>query len=198
MDAPSWIGIDYGSKMAGTTVIAAVDAARGVFFAQSKKKNDADQFIVDWIEEQATPPTLFLDAPLSLPLVYRAPSHGGDYFYRQADKAVQAMSPMFLGGLTARAMRLRQQLEALGCTVYEVYPGYLARQWALKEHGYKKQKQHLQAVVEALHPHLPFPLAEAPDNWHQVDALLAFLSGYRFFSNQHQTFGAADEGCIIV
>jgi len=198
MGGSAWIGIDYGSKMAGTTVIAAGNRASGIAFFQSEKKKDADLFILQWIKEQDTPPTLFLDAPLSLPIVYRKPNQSTDYFYREADRAVKAMSPMFLGGLTARAMKFKRQLTALGCAVYEVYPGHLAREWELKPLGYKQQKRHLPTVLEALQPHLPFPLAHSPENWHQVDALLAFISGYRFSQNTHHTFGAEAEGYIIV
>lgn len=193
-----WAGIDYGSKMAGTTVIAAPNEQRKIQFFQSEKKKDADRFIMEWVGGQEIPPPLFLDAPLSLPIVYRNSDGGSDYFYREADKAVKAMSPMFLGGLTARAMKLSHHLSTLGCTVYEVYPGHLARTWELNAHGYKKQKDYLPAVLEAIQPHLPLPLAQTPENWHQIDALLAFLSGYRFFQNTHQTFGSVTEGCIFV
>lgn len=193
-----WAGIDYGSKMAGTTVIAMLDPDERIVFRQSEKKKDADQFVLQWVKEQKKPFPLFLDAPLSLPLVYRNAEKGDDYFYRQADRAVQAMSPMFLGGLTARAMRLHRQLDKMGCAVHEVYPGYLARKWQLKDRGYKNQKQHIPAVVEAINTHQPFSFLRAPENWHQVDALLAFLSGYRFFRQEHLQFGSSAEGYIIV
>lgn len=37
-----------------------------------------------------------------------------------------------------------------------------------------------------------------PKNQHQFDALLAWISGYRFINQQHSIFGEAQEGLIIV
>ena len=106
------IGIDYGSKMAGTTVIAYLKSGK-LHFAQSQKKKDADLFVENWVA-QHQPRAIFLDAPLSLPGVYTEPEAYDDYFYRAGDRLLRAMSPMFLGGLTARAMRLSRRLKATG------------------------------------------------------------------------------------
>ncbi len=193
-----WAGIDYGSKMAGTTVIAHVGASGQMVFQQSAKKQDADQFLLDWVAALVRPAQLFLDAPLSLPVVYTDPDQGTDYFYRTADKEVQAMSPMFLGGLTARAMRLAKALDDRGCIVREVYPGHLARTLDLREWGYKQKVGDLPAVLAAFRQKIPGLPDATPGNWHQFDALLAFCSGWRYQKGAHLTYGDPEEGLIIV
>lgn len=193
-----WAGIDYGSKMAGTTVIAFVGESGQFVFQQSTRKQDADQFLLDWVSAQDRPAQLFLDAPLSLPAVYTDPDSGTDYFYRAADKEVQAMSPMFLGGLTARAMRLAAAIDQQGWVVREVYPGHLARSLDLRELGYKKKVGDVPPVLAAFRQKMPGLPAAAPANWHQFDALLAFCSGWRYQKGEHLTFGVPEEGLIIV
>jgi uncharacterized protein len=191
------IGIDYGSKMAGTTAIAFSEGG-ALQFVQSKKKKDADQFVKSWAEEQK-PELAFLDAPLSLPLVYTSQSSGSDYFYRQGDRDVGAMSPMFLGGLTARAMQLRQQLKALGCQCFETYPAQLSRVLELSRKRYKKDDGYLAEATEVVMQQLPeHRLLAPPQNWHQFDALLAYCSGRRYLSGQCDIFGKDEEGIILV
>ncbi|MEQ8704697.1 MAG: DUF429 domain-containing protein [Phaeodactylibacter sp.] len=192
-----WAGVDYGSKMAGTTVIAWAER-QVLYLAQSQKKKDADRWLRQWVTEHQ-PRQLYLDAPLSLPGVYLAPDQYSDYFYRAADKAVQAMSPMFLGGLTARAMRLSHELEGLHCTTLEAYPGHLSKMIGLDGKRYKKDKGYLEAATSVILGHLPgYQLQEATANWHQVDALLAFCSGYRHQNGQAEVYGSIAEGQIVV
>jgi predicted nuclease with RNAse H fold len=190
-------GIDYGSKLAGTTAIAAHGAA-GLEFRQSKPKQDADRFILDWALE-FQPMHIFLDAPLSLPGVYRDMEDCRDYFYRQGDRQAGAMSPMFLGGLTARAMQLAHELAARGIRCHEVYPAQLARILGLDLAVYKKDAAYLPAITQDLAALLPGrpPLPPLP-SWHQVDALLALLSGFRFLRGEHLVFGDEAEGIIVV
>ena len=102
------IGVDYGSKLAGTTVIA-YNMGDGIRLERSKKNQDADQMIIDFVAEY-NPQVIGIDAPLSLPGVYTGLVGFEDYHYRACDKALKAMSPMFLGGLTARAMNSGHQL----------------------------------------------------------------------------------------
>lgn len=190
-------GIDYGSKRAGTTVIA-FRREGGIGLARSAAREDADRFIVEWCR-QHRPARIFIDAPLSLPGVYRGLPGCEDYFYRRADRALSAMSPMFLGGLTARAMKLRATLEETGVLFQEVYPAALAGALGLGHHGYKKEKRKVAAVFDALASHLPV----APDpagsaTWHDVDALLAWYSGWRYRQQQHRRYGDPEEGCIVV
>lgn len=190
-------GIDYGSKLAGTTAIAAFGPA-GVEFRQSKSKQDADRFILEWA--QAFQPThIFLDAPLSLPGVYRDLKDCRDYFYRQGDRQAGAMSPMFLGGLTARAMQLAHMLAARGIRCHEVYPAQLAQIVGLDLTVYKKDAASLPSITQDLAELLPEqpPLPPLP-SWHQVDALLALLSGFRYLRGEHLVFGDEVEGIIVV
>ncbi len=192
----NWAGVDYGSKTTGTTVIAWAEGP-DIQLAQSASKKDADQWVKSWVKAHQ-PETLYLDAPLSLPGVYHAPDAYEDFFYRAADKEVQAMSPMFLGGLTARAMRLSRELEALKCATLEVYPGQLAKILGLDRKRYKKDKAYLQEATETVLSHLPdYQVAKPPSNWHQVDALLAFCSGYRHQQGLAAIYGKATEGQII-
>lgn len=193
----SFAGIDYGSKLAGTTVIAFPMDQRLHLFASSPKK-DADQFILDWVQKYA-PSRIFIDAPLSLPGVYQKMPGYEDFFYREADRETRAMSPMFLGGLTARAMQLTQKLHTMNCTVTEVYPAYLAKMLKLNELKYKKNKAQIPVITQNILDHLPFEGPTSPlSDWHHIDALLAFLSGYRFQQKKHLTFGKKMEGSIIV
>lgn len=191
----TFVGIDYGSKMAGTTAIC-YETKGKLELVQSVKKRDADQFIIDQIQ-RLKPKYVFLDAPLSLPGVYTKPDFT-DYFYRQADKELKAMSPMFLGGLTARAMRLAYELKTVDIEVFEIYPAQLALQLGLKDQGYKKELQAISTLLDVLLSKLPYSLDSPPKNWHQFDSILAFYSGYRYLAGESTSYGRADEGVIYV
>ncbi|MEN0006516.1 MAG: hypothetical protein AAF798_20355 [Bacteroidota bacterium] len=191
-------GIDFGSKLAGTTVIAWQDEKGQAIWLQSQKKKDADRFILDWATENR-PTTIYLDAPLSLPGVFREMAGYEDYFYRKGDRALRAMSPMFLGGLTARAMQLRHQLEAIAVQVCEVYPGALAQHLAFPKGTYKKDKAYLAPYANQLEELYGLTIKkEALQNWHQFDALLALCSGIRHLAGEAQVHGDPEEGQIIV
>ena len=103
-----------------------------------------------------------------------------------------------MGGLTARAMRLSRELQACQCVTLEVYPGQLSKIINLDRKRYKKDKSYLEEATHDILAHLPgFFLAEAPANWHQVDALLAFCSGYRHQNGIAEVYGTVEEGQII-
>ncbi len=190
-------GIDYGSKLAGTTVVAVLEKDRAVWY-QSAKKKDADAFLLEQLA-QFSIQKVFLDAPLSLPGVYRDMSAYDDFFYRKADKDLRAMSPMFLGGLTARAMRLQRQLQQNSIETREVYPAHLAKLLQLKALHYKQHSEHIAGVASHLANILPFTFdISLLHNWHQIDALLALYSAWRYEHNEHLTFGIVEEGQIIV
>jgi predicted nuclease with RNAse H fold len=195
---PSIIGIDYGSKLAGTTVIAYQNKKNIIQFLISEKKKDADIFLINAVTK-LQPKYIFFDAPLSLPGVYTMPNEYDDYFYRAGDRLLKAMSPMFLGGLTARAMRLKRTFVQQNIEVFETYPAIHAQRFQLKNLNYKKKLQYLPDVIQALQKLLPFPFNNQQiTSWHHVDALLAFYSAYRFLNGEIEQFGAEKEGSIWV
>jgi predicted nuclease with RNAse H fold len=206
------VGIDFGAKMAGTTVITYLQGEKFVLFASEKNK-DADTFIESFFEStfsKELPSVVCIDAPLSLPGVYRGLEGYDDYFYRRADRALNAMSPMFLGGLTARAMRLHNRLKASGkpngISLVETYPAEHARRLGLKAFGYKEQKVQISSVVEVIHTAfadvLPLPSSVFHpilfSTWHHVDALLALLAASRIQSGIEDVFGDNMEGKIVL
>lgn len=190
------IGVDYGSKFAGTTV-AALFKKNKVIFKQSKAKSSADQFLTEIINEQL-PVKIFIDAPLSLPGVYSNPNKYNDYFYRQSDREAGAMSPMFLGGLTARAIQLKNQFIDKSASFIETYPGGLAKELHLKNLGYKQEISHCERVVSFLEDYSAFNVEKNSKlTWHHVDALLTLVSAKRYFSGSHFIMGEQEEGHII-
>ncbi len=198
-EVAGFAGIDYGSKLAGTTVIAFYSVQAGhITFYKTARGQDADAFILAHFEQNPWN-AAFLDAPLSLPGVYRDPSKGGDFFHREADRATNAMSPMFLGGLTARAMRLAATLELKGIATREVYPGKLAKKMGLDTLGYKTREIAPSALAATLQRVLSFPVhLDSVDTWHAFDAILAYMSGWRYMRGEHETFGDPQEGQIII
>ena len=166
-------------------------------YVTSQKKQDADALILDFFSTHSVE-LIGIDAPLSLPAVYHDKTQN-DYFYREADKTLGAMSPMFLGGLTARAMRLCHQLTTPSCHVIEVYPAALARHLQLTAIGYKNELEHITPVANVIQPYLPgFNISiDFLHSWHHVDALLCFLTTQRYLNKQAITAGNANEGTII-
>lgn len=187
------VGIDYGSKLAGTTVIAYVlDGSTKIL--QSTKNKDADTFIINELKKVSAS-KVYLDAPLSLPLAYYG--KGDNYFYRACDIELKAMSPMFLGGLTARAMKLKAQLQALNIEVIECYPKALIHYHRdLKDLYLKKNLSGLNTFINQLKTHFPYDLPEIK-NWHQIDAMMAWWSGYRDTKNEAVKIGIPEEGLIL-
>ena len=188
-------GIDYGSKMAGTTVIAYQESAGDIRLVQSAKNQDADQMILNQVE-LLKPDLVGIDAPLSLPGVYTGLEGCEDYFYRQSDKQAGAMSPMFLGGLTARAMRLKKQLNERGVEVIEVYPVKSATQLDLQRFGYRKKEVKTEELLNSLKTvGLQVDLSQSYRS-HDIDALLAYRTTVQFTQGEALQFGAEREGII--
>ncbi|MEM9023173.1 MAG: DUF429 domain-containing protein [Bacteroidota bacterium] len=187
--------MDFGTKLSGNTALAVARNGKMVVH-QCPKGNDADA----WLEQQLlelAPSEVLIDAPLSLPAVYQKGSESTDYFYRACDRQLQAMSPMFLGGLTARAMRLSQRIQAQGIRVLETYPGALVRHRFAACDGYRKDAGKAARLTSELVACLPFPLASEPANLHQLDALLAWWSGWRWKQGEAVLVGDAREGMIL-
>tara|TARA_B110000046_G_scaffold29074_1_gene30341 strand:- start:20624 stop:21211 length:588 start_codon:yes stop_codon:yes gene_type:complete len=193
------IGIDYGAKMAGTTVIARMYDHNKVDFFASAKNQDADQFIKDFIASNEDVWLAYVDAPLSLPKVYTESGSEGNYFYREADKATGAMSPMFLGGLTARAMKLSKEITKQGVKVVETYPSKLAEVLKLKNKNYKKDRHQIAALCEELKEVSGFMFNnEEVVTWHHFDSLLCLYSAKRHEIQASMVFGNIVEGTITV
>ena len=191
-------GIDYGSKLAGTTCICFESPSGQVEFLSSVKGQDADSMILGFCASHQ-PHYLFLDAPLSLPAVYAQGLNGGqDYFYRACDKELKAMSPMFLGGLTARAMKLAADMGSKQIEVFETYPKWQAQRLGLQSMGYKGELSCIDQCLEAILKSHPLPLSRPPATWHEFDALLALLAAYRYTQDEHLTVGDPKEGLIYL
>jgi len=163
------LGIDYGAKLAGTTAIC-YEKNKQLILLQSEKKKDADKFVQQAVE-QWQPTSIFIDA----------------------------MSPMFLGGLTARAIKLTKDFEKADISCYETYPAQIVKHYlADKTEGYKKQQTFLANFCHVLETELPFTFLEAPTNWHQVDSILAWWAGWRFYNGKVATYGKEEEGLIYI
>lgn len=189
-------GIDFGAKKAGTTAIAVLEN-EVVVVEQCSKKDDADRWLMEKVE-QYQPSIIAIDAPLSLPKIYSDQSVEGDYFYRKCDRSLKAMSPMFLGGLTARAIKLNRLWKRKGINVIETYPGHLAQRFDKSNLRYKKDKKHIKYICDQVNLFHNWSLKTPLDSWHQTDALLALSGVYRYSKGLTESYGTADEGLIYV
>jgi hypothetical protein len=78
---------------------------------------------------------------------------------------------------------------------YESYPAALVRYLFPEESGYKK---HLETFMHELEQWLPMRLANTLESWHQTDALLAWLTGWRHQRDKAIPYGDKEEGLIWV
>lgn len=187
-----WAGIDFGAKLSGKTAIC---YERDGFLRMmlSEKGEDADIFCSQTIELMK-PDIIYLDAPLSLPEAYYG--KGNDFFYRQCDRELKAMSPMFLGGLTARAIRLANLWRSQNIQVFETYPKMV---W--EELSTTVSRVDLQQLIDIVTSYLDdyqLPMLQIqPKNYHEADSLLAWIGSFRHQTNRATIAGKADEGQII-
>lgn len=192
-------GIDFGSKLAGTTVIS-IYKQNKIYFMDVDEGVDADQFILN-AAEHFKPDIVFIDAPLSLPGKLLGIEGCEDYMFRKADLELKAMSPMFLGGMTARAMRIKDSLAAQGAVVQETYPKILAHKYELMNLGYKANSRHINAcrskLQDALNPNIIMDCSDIK-SWHHLDSLLALIAAMNFDMGESVTYGDEREGCIFV
>lgn len=188
----TFIGIDLGARSSGNTVICRRE--RGLFvFERTQQGKDGDAWLEDRIHEMR-PGAIYIDAPLSLPGAYFG--RGSDHFFRAADVQARGMSPMFLGGLTARAIRLAEHWRGQGIAVHEVYPAALIRRaW---EHlhiapgrAIPRHKLRIMAGMCTLPP-------PAPADRHEADAWLCWVIGHRHRGGKAIAFGVPEEGLILV
>ncbi|MCH1473341.1 MAG: hypothetical protein L7V85_05460 [Bacteroidia bacterium] len=182
------IGIDFGAQLSGNSVIAHLSNDQ-VQFIQVAKKQHTDSWLKSMLEE-INPESVYIDAPLSIPSAYHG--QGQNFHYRKADIETSAMSPMFLGGLTARAMSLKNSFKTVA--FYEVYPAFFQSK-LIKSTHYKKD---IDLFLLKLLEKTPIHLNDTPTNWHQIDALMALLSGLRHQNNKHLEMGDINEGIIII
>ena len=191
-------GISYGSKLSGNTVIAILNVNK-IHFLDIDENTDADEFIYN-ASRHFKPNVVFLDAPLSLPSRCCGKS-GNDFHFRKADLDLKAISPMFIGGITARAMQLKSRIENNSTKVYETHTKAQACNYKLIELGYKKEDQHLIAcrntLKEKLSPSLFFDCQDIK-TWEHLDAFLSLFSAMRFVMGRADTFGDPEEGLIYV
>ena len=188
-------GIDFGAKLAGTTSMTILKDSKFEIH-DCKKGDDADVWILEQVERQAIK-TVFIDAPLSLPPAY-FDNKSNEFFYRKADAALGAMSPMFLGGLTARAMKMKRLLEAEHVAVFETYPAALVRELFVHSISYKKAIQGFRKELRVKTKLFGLPALPPCKTFHQMDSLLAWLSGYRHLTHQSILHGSKEEGEIFI
>lgn len=180
-------GIDFGAKKSGNTSIC-FQKENLLHFNQSEKGTDADRFIEDFLTDHEIN-LLGIDAPLSLPEAYFR--EGNDYFYRKTDRDLKAMSPMFLGALTARAIQL---VDRLNCKVIEVYPGARIRQNRHFNEIYKKDLN--LSSLKLQHFLYPEIFQALPQNWHQFDAAVAWWITNDYIHSKTKVTGNLSEGLI--
>ncbi len=192
-------GIDYGSKLSGNTVIA-IFQDNQILFLEAEAKVDADQFIKNAVAH-FKPKRIFLDAPLSLPGVYKGLEGFSNYHFRRADIETKAMSPMFLGGLAARAMDLSAYCQEAGSVVFETYPKMMAQRFNLADFGYKSSKSAIRECALRLKSCIKDPIRfniSDIKTWHHLDALLALMSAMSYTCGDFTTYGDSNEGLIYV
>jgi predicted nuclease with RNAse H fold len=189
------LGIDYGSKTSGFTAMASYCSSGEVQIFQSTKGKDADAWILSLIDE-LKPQSVAIDAPLSLPGVYTDPTFFKNYHYRECDRLTGAMSPMFLGGLTARAMQLKAKLKSQGIeSVIETYPKMVCSLIGLDMKRYKKDVNYLQQLRFSDYLEDAREVQEV-QNWHQWDALMALLACLKHQNGTATSLGDHKEGII--
>jgi uncharacterized protein len=192
-------GIDYGSKMAGTTVLCIYSATTTPLQWYTAEKNkDADEFLMEHLME-LRPDLVMLDALLSLPGIYSQPGEYSDYFYRKCDRILHAMSPMFLGGLTARAIKLKDMLANAGIKCLETYPACQASRLELTDLGYKHQVTSIHPVLDKILDNVSVTTeTDELSSWHHIDALLSLTAAINYKDHKVQVVGDPKEGLIYL
>jgi predicted nuclease with RNAse H fold len=190
------LAIDFGSKTSGFTAAAWLDLEGTVHLEQAKKGANADQWLRD-LTARVQPRLVAIDAPLSLPGVYFGTPECLSFHYRHCDQKVSAMSPLFLGGLTARAMEFKSWILAeLAADVIEVYPKLIAQEIALDKR-YKKEASYLKEALAQLVDLLPGRVSpHEVENWHRFDALLALRAASKYAAGAAEKIGLETEGII--
>ena len=190
------MGIDFGAKKSGFTVACFGPNPGMLNVKQSEKGKDADHFLFNLIKLHQ-PQIIAIDAPLSIP--HGILGMGKNYSHRACDGQLNAMSPMFLGGLTARAIALKDSIinEFTNVQVIETYPKGLVHE-ILGQPFIKTYKKEIEEFLANLKKHYNFNLDIMINNWHQVDGLLAFISASRHLDGRSDVYGDPAEGLIYL
>lgn len=189
------LGIDYGSKTSGFTAAASYSSKGVVHVYQSVKGKDADAWLLA-LTQKLKPKSIAIDAPLSLPGVYRNLRSFDNYHYRECDRKTGAMSPMFLGGLTARAMQLTSKLKSLGMeSIIETYPKMVCSTLGLDMTRYKKDAGYLNELNFSDYL-TETQVSDTIINWHQWDALMALYACLKHQKGTASIVGNPEEGMI--
>ncbi len=193
-------GIHFGSKLSGNTVISLIKQNK-IYFLDVDKEVDADIFIYN-AAKHFKPDVIFMNAPLSLPGVFSNKVDCDDHEYRSADKEICSISPMIIGGVTARAIALKKKLESeLNTKVYETCSKAQAHNYELMKMGYKTTQLRLHScrnhLESKLNPRLMFCCQDVK-SWDHIDAMLSLITAMRFVTGQALPYGNPDEGLIYV
>lgn len=198
------VGIDFGAQLAGTTAIACL-RNNEILIEQNKRGRSSDSFVEEYFSALKERPGLIsVDAPLSLPQVYSYSNFrtysDGDFHFRECDRVLGAMSPMFLGGLTARAMEFAAKMKDQGWLVHETYPKAVAQELKVFNAAYKrsKKKEDVEEIARDVANAYNLTLVDVPENWNQLDAVLAVVAGLRFMNSEARKVGDPDEGMIYI
>lgn len=173
--------------MAGTTAIASL-SDNWITLTSCPKGQDADA----WIENHVLtiqPSIIAIDAPLTLPSGLMG--LGADFHLRLADRLCGAMSPMFLGGLTARAMAMKATSKGIGIWI-ETYPSWIAK---MRSNCLRTDHGTIMAWLQGIWPTVALP---QPVDQHQVDALLALSAAEQLRRSTSLRYGDPREGVIII
>ena len=190
------LGIDLGNKGSGNTAFCFLSKST-LQFKQTKKGEDELSVIFHILKKHPIK-LVSIDAPLSFPGVYFHKHKFTDYQYRECDKLCKAMSPMFIGAFTARAIQLKNILEENKIEVIEVYPKKLAEILDLKkDYPLKREQDVPMELVKKIKKIAPYPVKKTT-SMHQFDSLLCWLSAHRYIHSHHEEFGNKNEGIIIV
>lgn len=193
-------GINFGSKLSGNTVISLVKQNK-IYFIDVDEDVDADMFIYN-AAKHFRPDVVFLNAPLSLPGAYTNTCSYSDYEYREADKQICSISPMIAGGITARAMALKDKLESdFDSKVYETCSKAQAQNYDLLKKGYMTNQLNLftcrNHISDQLSPKMMFRCQDIK-TWGHLDAMLSLITAMRFVTGQALPYGNNEEGLIYV
>ncbi len=190
------LGIDLGNKGSGNTALCFLSKNK-LHFKQTQKGEDEFTLILNTIEKYSIN-LVCIDAPLSLPGVYFDINKFHDYMYRECDKACKAMSPMFVGAFTARAIQLKNLLKLKNINVIEVYPKKLIETLNLIAYYPKKKENKIpDKLIRKIKKEITYSFTH-PNTPHQLDALLCWYSGFRYLNKKNLKFGNKKEGIIII